>query len=76
MQKDMQRCIRCNGRKQMYKLNNTYTHANFGGALVNCPMCAGKGIIKTLDAFLAEQESKTPTKRGRKHAEKGRASNN
>lgn len=43
------RCIRCNGRKKLYKMNNGYTHVNMGAPLVDCPMCLGIGIMKPLE---------------------------
>jgi len=38
----------------MYKLGSSYTHTNTGGAEVDCPMCLGKGEIKTLESFQRE----------------------
>ena len=50
----MQRCVRCNGRKKMYKINSAYSMTNCGGQEVDCPMCLGKGETVT-PAIFAEQ---------------------
>ena len=40
------RCIRCRGRKKLYKVRGAWSFENCGsGALQNCPMCDGKGHI-------------------------------
>ena len=55
MQQNMRRCFRCSGQKKMYKgAGDLYSLANFGGTLVDCPLCLGKGNIKTLDAVQEE----------------------
>jgi hypothetical protein len=59
MQPNMRLCFRCSGRKKMYKgSGESYSLANFGGTLVDCPLCLGKGEIKTLDAVAEEAEKK------------------
>ena len=37
------RCVRCSGRKQVYKVGGIYTLQNTGGVLVTCPLCNGEG---------------------------------
>lgn len=46
------RCIRCSGRKKVYKINSGYSLINTGGVEVDCPLCLGEGTIKTLDKML------------------------
>jgi hypothetical protein len=43
------RCCRCKGRKNLYKMNNGYTHINMGAPLVDCPMCLGTGVMKPFE---------------------------
>lgn len=66
---DMRRCFRCNGLKKMYKIGAGYCLENCGGELVNCPLCDGKGQIKTLDKLdsqIQELMKKPDVKRRRK----------
>lgn len=56
------RCIRCKGRKKMYKTMAGWCMHNSGGVLKDCPMCNGIGytdMIKVedldLDAKLADE---------------------
>lgn len=42
------RCVRCKGRKKLFKLNSIYSYTNTGGVEVECPMCLGTGINKPL----------------------------
>jgi hypothetical protein len=63
MQGDLIRCVRCLGRKKIFKINNGYSHINTGGVEVDCPMCLGNGTIKTFekaleDAKITEKEIK------------------
>lgn len=39
------RCMRCKGRKKMYKMGSGYSLVNTGGVIVDCPMCLGQGTI-------------------------------
>lgn len=48
------RCIRCQGRKKLYKINSCYSHVNTGGVLVNCPMCLGTGSMKSSQEIIDE----------------------
>lgn len=48
------RCIRCKGRKKLYKINSVYSHINTGGVLVNCPMCLGTGHTKSTQEIMDE----------------------
>lgn len=57
MSENLVRCIRCEGRGQMYKLGNGYTHTNMGGELVTCPLCMGKKKIEPLSVVVNETES-------------------
>ena len=47
--KNMIRCMRCHGRKKLYKIMSGYSHINSGGVEVDCPLCLGKGEIKSLE---------------------------
>lgn len=66
MQKGFRRCIRCKGRKKMFKVRGAYTHANTGGVEVDCPMCLGEGTIKTIEKALTDSKKK---KAGAKHGQ-------
>lgn len=48
------KCIRCKGRKKIYKIMGGYSYINTGGILSDCPMCLGKGIVKTLEALMED----------------------
>lgn len=48
MKDNMIRCMRCLGRKKLYKVNSVYSLENTGGTIVNCPLCLGEGMIKTV----------------------------
>lgn len=48
MEKGYQRCPRCSGRKDIYKLGGAYSLIDTGGVKVKCPMCLGEGEIKDL----------------------------
>jgi hypothetical protein len=40
------RCIRCRGRRKLYKIRGAWSFENCGsGALQDCPMCGGKGHV-------------------------------
>jgi hypothetical protein len=43
-------CIRCRGRKQLYKTMSGWCFDNSGGVIQDCPMCLGKGVIKKIPA--------------------------
>ena len=74
----MRRCIRCSGRKKMYKIGKTgsaWSHNNSGGVLTDCPLCLGKGIISknppTLDKEpTPDKEEKKDVKTRRKSRKK------
>lgn len=59
MEKGMQRCMRCHGRKRIFKVGNAYCLVDSGGVAVDCPMCLGKGIIQTLDSKIDTLTSTT-----------------
>lgn len=40
------RCVRCKGRKKMYKVQGAYSQTNTGGKEVDCPMCMGEGFVQ------------------------------
>jgi hypothetical protein len=61
---NMVRCIRCQGRKKLYKMMGGYSFTNCGGELVTCPMCAGKGEIKNFN-FESEEVTKEVVRRVR-----------
>jgi hypothetical protein len=48
------RCVRCKGRKKLYKVNGGYTYTNTGGVQMDCPMCLGKGITLSLEEAVKE----------------------
>lgn len=50
MKEDMQRCMRCKGRKKIYKVAGAYSYVDTGGVEITCPLCLGAGEIKTLKA--------------------------
>ena len=63
MQNGLRRCLRCAGRKKMYKVGNAtcYSHTNTGGVLVDCPLCLGKGTIGHANTIVSVVE--TPVKK-------------
>lgn len=75
MAQQKKRCMRCRGKKKIYKIRNGYSHANTGGVLVDCPMCLGDGrILKLEDALKKVDELKPETKKeisnGKRKSEK------
>jgi hypothetical protein len=64
------RCMRCNGRKKMYKVQGGYTHTNTGGVLLDCPMCLGNGKVKTLVRVLKDIEDAKEEKQKRKYTKR------
>jgi hypothetical protein len=52
------RCIRCQGRKKLYQISSGYSYINTGGKEVDCPMCLGEGIIKTLESTIKDIKDK------------------
>lgn len=57
MDKHIMRCIRCKGRKRIYKAaKGGYSYIDTGGTQVDCPMCLGEGTIKTLESAIADAE--------------------
>lgn len=54
-------CVRCRGRKKLYKFGpNGYSTTNTGGALVDCPMCLGEGKMVSLKAALEALPDNVP----------------
>ncbi len=52
------RCIRCRGRKKLYKVRGGWCLENSGGVLTDCPMCLGDGLIDIImPKFDVEPES-------------------
>lgn len=47
-------CMRCLGRKKVYKLGSGYSLANCGGVEIDCPMCSGVGKHKKASEALPE----------------------
>ena len=54
MVKQMMRCLRCKGRKKMFKIGSAYSHLDTGGKEIKCPMCLGEGKVKTLENVIAD----------------------
>lgn len=50
----MIRCVRCKGRKKLFKINGIYSYTNTGGVEIQCPMCLGNGVTKSLEEAIAE----------------------
>jgi hypothetical protein len=50
----MIRCVRCKGRKKLFKFNGIYNYTNTGGVEIQCPMCLGEGVTKSLEEALEE----------------------
>ena len=75
MQEQKIRCMRCRGKKKIYKTMGGYSHANTGGVLVDCPLCLGVGRIQKMeDALKSIQETKNekiPAKRKNKKTKEG-----
>lgn len=77
MKDEMIRCVRCKGRKKLFKVGNIYSYTNTGGVEVNCPMCLGEGQTKSLehaieDAKKVNIKNNTDKTKGRdfQHVEK------
>lgn len=64
----MIRCVRCKGRKKLFKINGIYSYTNTGGVEIQCPMCLGNGVTKSLEE--ATEEIKKEVEK----VEKGRKS--
>jgi hypothetical protein len=54
MKEEYMRCMRCNGRKKVFKIMGGYSHINSGGIEKDCPLCLGKGEVKTIDAAISD----------------------
>lgn len=74
MKGDMIKCVRCEGRKKIYKVNSVYSHVNTGGIEIQCPMCLGNGSIKTLEEAIKDikKENEKHKTRDLKDGEKPR----
>ncbi len=74
MKTDMMRCLRCKGRKKLYKKMNNYSYIDTGGSLVDCPLCLGAGEIKSIENVLEnsslERKSSDEKKRTYRKKEK------
>lgn len=59
MQQGYQVCMRCRGRKKLFRLGttNVYSFTDSGGVLVTCPMCQGNGTVKTLQAAMLDDST-------------------
>jgi phage FluMu protein Com len=66
----MIRCVRCKGRKKIFKMNGGYTYVNMGGVQVDCPMCLGTGQTKSITEVLEELQKSTPKNKADKTKEK------
>lgn len=75
----MIRCMRCQGRKKVYKVRNVYSLADTGGVEIDCPLCDGVGKIKTLEKAIEDishANEKTNPKKNSKKIDKGRTADN
>lgn len=54
MEKGYRICLRCCGRKKVFKIGGGYSHINTGGIEVGCPLCLAKGQIKHLDKAIVD----------------------
>jgi hypothetical protein len=54
MKGELIKCVRCNGRKKLFKVNSGYSYTNTGGIEVECPMCMGTGTTKSLSDAIEE----------------------
>ena len=43
------RCVRCRGRKEIFKVNGAYCLSDNGGKKVTCPCCSGAGEMPMLE---------------------------
>ena len=60
------RCIRCRGRKKLYKAMSGWSFHNSGGTQVDCPMCLGKGKIPIIPpSHLLDSKEKPDAKKTR-----------
>lgn len=57
-------CLRCRGRKKLYKVRSIYSYTNTGGILVNCPMCCGVGKVKPIEQVINDVKNKKSKKLG------------
>jgi hypothetical protein len=64
MKDGMIRCVRCKGRKKLFKMGSIYSYTNTGGIEVKCPMCLGEG--HTLSLAEAIKEAKPITGKNKK----------
>lgn len=48
------RCVRCKGRKKLFKVGQVYSYTNTGGVEINCPMCLGEGLTASLSDAIEE----------------------
>lgn len=63
-------CIRCQGRKKLYKCGNGgWSFINSGGVLTSCPLCNESGTIPLLEN--AVEESKKVLEKMNLKSEKG-----
>jgi hypothetical protein len=63
VKKGKRRCIRCSGRKKMYKVRGGWSHENSGGTLQDCPLCLGKGLIDVIPPKIESTPDKIEEKK-------------
>jgi uncharacterized protein CbrC (UPF0167 family) len=71
IKKSMIRCVRCEGRKKLFKVGSIYSYTNTGGALVECPMCLGTGYTQSLAEALEEIQKSITQDKSEKIKERG-----
>lgn len=57
MEAGMMLCMRCEGRKRIYKVGSVYSFTNTGGSLVDCPMCLAVGKVKKIENLSSDELS-------------------
>lgn len=65
------RCVRCKGRKKMFKVNSAYSITNTGGVEVQCPICLGTGCTKPLEEAIKEIKKSNEAAKPEKINQKG-----
>lgn len=54
MQNSKTKCVRCKGRKKIFKVGTAYSYTNTGGVQVDCPLCLGTGYAPTIEEAIED----------------------